>query len=371
MTEIAALMAEQEVEEELEEEEGEEEEDPGAALRHEAHLKAQEEHLARAWRLAALGCWDSAQTRMGVWDGTLQEVATDDELESDGSADAPSDESSEVSTEGSGGGAPDSSDEADSEEDGAAPAAGNANSDMVPSWRVEANENSPPKVLAAQQALFAAMGDAMSAEAERSGDVAGAVESFQMFAATALQRSPLNLSKPRGLRSPPEPRPWRSETGELLLTPRMAGSEAARFFAGASATEPDKARAAVARDAVADALAGMEAELEAEAATDEESETVISDGSDGEGETVVRTSEGNTYVTEQRLEILTAPGTAALAAAEKAAAAAAAEAARIAPLPMPPLKPPPKPPATPAATAAAAATGDLLSLPDDFPETPR
>ena len=365
-------MAEPEVEEELEEEEGEEEEDPGEALRAKARLKAQEEHLAQAWRLAKLGCWDSAQTRMGVWDGTLLEVATDDELASDGSEDAPSDESSEVSTEGSGGGAPDSSDDADSEEDDAAAAGGRpTNGDTLPSWRPEGSENSPPKVLAAQQALFAAVGDALSGEVERGGDVAGAVEQFQMFAATALQRSPLNLSKPRGLRSPPEPRPWRSETGELLLTPRMAGSEAARFFAGASATEPDKARAAVARDAVADALAGMEAELEAEAATDEESETVISDGSDGEGETVVRTSEGNTYVTEQRLEILTAPGTAALAAAEKAAAAAAAEAARIAPLPMPPLKPPPKPPATPAATAAAAATGDLLSLPDDFPETPR
>ena len=358
MTEIAALMAEQEVEEELEEEEGEEEEDPGAALRHEAHLKAQEEHLARAWRLAALGCWDSAQTRMGVWDGTLQEVATDDELESDGSADAPSDESSEVSTEGSGGGAPDSSDEADSEEDGAAPAAGNANSDMVPSWRVEANENSPPKVLAAQQALFAAMGDAMSAEAERSGDVAGAVESFQMFAATALQRSPLNLSKPRGLRSPHPPQPpWReSESGALLLTPRGAGSEAARFFAGASATEPDAARAAVARDAVAGAFAGMEtdalAKMEAEAATDEESETVISDGSDGESETVVRTIGGNTYITEQRLEIITAPGAAAMAAAVAATAAAA-------------------PAVAAAAASAAAATGDLLSLSNVSPRTPR
>ena len=352
-------MAEPEVEEELEEEEGEEEEDPGEALRAKARLKAQEEHLAQAWRLAKLGCWDSAQTRMGVWDGTLLEVATDDELASDGSEDAPSDESSEVSTEGSGGGAPDSSDDADSEEDEAAAAGGRpTNGDTLPSWRPEGSENSPPKVLAAQQALFAAVGDALSGEVERGGDVAGAVEQFQMFAATALQRSPLNLSKPRGLRSPQPPQPpWReSESGALLLTPRGAGSEAARFFAGASATEPDAARAAVARDAVAGAFAGMEtdalAKMEAEAATDEESETVISDGSDGESETVVRTIGGNTYITEQRLEIITAPGAAAMAAAVAATAAAA-------------------PAVAAAAASAAAATGDLLSLPNVSPRTPR
>ena len=352
-------MAEPEVEEELEEEEGEEEEDPGEALRAKARLKAQEEHLAQAWRLAKLGCWDSAQTRMGVWDGTLLEVATDDELASDGSEDAPSDESSEVSTEGSGGGAPDSSDDADSEEDEAAAAGGRpTNGDTLPSWRPEGSENSPPKVLAAQQALFAAVGDALSGEVERGGDVAGAVEQFQMFAATALQRSPLNLSKPRGLRSPHPPQPpWReSESGALLLTPRGAGSEAARFFAGASATEPDAARAAVARDAVAGAFAGMEtdalAKMEAEAATDEESETVISDGSDGESETVVRTIGGNTYITEQRLEIITAPGAAAMAAAVAATAAAA-------------------PAVAAAAASAAAATGDLLSLSNVSPRTPR
>ena len=352
-------MAEPEVEEELEEEEGEEEEDPGEALRAKARLKAQEEHLAQAWRLAKLGCWDSAQTRMGVWDGTLLEVATDDELASDGSEDVPSDESSEVSTEGSGGGAPDSSDDAESEEDEAAAAGGRpTNGDTVPSWRPEGSENSPPKVLAAQQALFAAVGDALSGEVERGGDVAGAVEQFQMFAATALQRSPLNLSKPRGLRSPQPPQPpWRdSDSGALLLTPRGAGSEAARFFAGASATEPDAARAAVARDAVAGAFAGMEtdalAKMEAEAATDDESETVISDGSDGESETVVRTSGGNTYITEQRLEIITAPGAAAMAAAVAATAAAA-------------------PAVAAAAASAAAATGDLLSLSNVSPRTPR
>jgi hypothetical protein len=351
-------MAEQEVEEELEEEEGGGgADDPGEALRAKAHLKAQQEHLAQAWRLAKLGCWDSAQTRMGVWDGTLLEVATDDELASDGSEDVPSDESSEVSTEGSGGGAPDSSDDADSEEDEAAAGGRPTNGDTVPSWRSEGSENSPPKILAAQQALFAAVGDALSGEVERGGDVAGAVEQFQMFAATALQRSPLNLSKPRGLRSPQPQLPWRdSESGALLLTPRGAGSEAARFFAGASATEPDAARAAATRDAVADAFAGMEADalakMEAEAATDDESEAVISDGSDGESDTVVRTSGGNTYITEQRLEIITAPGVAAAAAAAATAAAAA-------------------PAAAPAAAAAATATGDLLSLSNVSPRTPR
>ena len=114
MADLAEYMqrGEEEVVEEVEEEVVEEEEDPDEALR----AKAQEAHLAQAWRLAKLGCWDSAQTRLGVWDGTLLEVATDDELASDGSEDAPSDESSDVSTEGSAGGVP-SSDEADSEED--------------------------------------------------------------------------------------------------------------------------------------------------------------------------------------------------------------------------------------------------------------
>ena len=284
----------EEVVEEVEEEVVEEEEDPDEALR----AKAQEAHLAQAWRLAKLGCWDSAQTRLGVWDGTLLEVATDDELASDGSEDAPSDDSSDVSTEGSADGGAPSSDEADSEEDEA----------VAPSWRAEGSENSPPKVLAAQQALFAAVGEALSGEVERGGDVEEAVEEFQTFAATALERSPLNLAKPRGLLQPPRPSWPDSESGALLLTPRGAGSEAARFFAGASATEP-------------------------EAATDDESETLISGGSDGESDAVVRTSGGNTFITDQRLERSAAPGEApgrAAAAPVLAPAAAAAAAAAAA-----------------------------------------
>ena len=242
------MQREEEVVEEVEEEVvEEEEEDPDEALR----AKAQEAHLAQAWRLAKLGCWDSAQTRLGVWDGTLLEVATDDELASEGSEDAPSDESSDVSTEGSADGGAPLSDEADSEEDEAVAGGRPTDDDAAPSWRAEGSENSPPKVLAAQQALFAAVGEALSGEVERGGDVEEAVEEFQTFAATALERSPLNLAKPRGLLQPPRPSWPDSESGALLLTPRGAGSEAARFFAGASATEP-------------------------EAATDDESETLIS-----------------------------------------------------------------------------------------------
>ena len=72
-----------------------------------------------------------------------------------------------------------------------------------------------------------------------------------------------------------QPPPWRdSESGALLPLP-YASSEAARFFAGASAAEADAARAAVACVAMTEAPAGMEAEAD----TDERKETALSDGS--------------------------------------------------------------------------------------------
>ena len=218
--------------------------------------------LAQAWRLSQAGCWISAQQIMaGLPD---QEVTTDDDLE-DGAELPSDDEPSSVSTEGNVPAAEESSGEegeGESDED------------------VEEPTPSPARVAIAQASLFSAMGDALSVEVDRGTSASEAVERLESFAALALERSPLDLSKPRGLRAPlgpPPPPPWRDESGALVLPSPHASSEAARFFVGASAAEPAAADAAVARVAVAEAVAGMEAE----AATDDESETVLSDRSDG------------------------------------------------------------------------------------------
>ena len=146
------------------------------------------EHLAQAWRLAQLGCWDSAHTQMAALQE--QEVVTDDELAGDGSEDELSDEPSEVSTEGTvaGGSGAGSSSDADEEDE-------TNGGHKVPSWRAIDDEALPPNVARAQLALFAAVGDALSGEVERrrtgaTADVDGAVEQLQMFAeATACARS--------------------------------------------------------------------------------------------------------------------------------------------------------------------------------------
>ena len=99
-----------------------------------------------------------------------------------------------------------------------------------------------------QVALFSAVGDALAVEAEKGKDMAEAVERLSLIAEMALQRSPLDLKKPRGLRPrfKPEPPPWLSDEGQLR--PFALASEAERdafaragaFFGGHQAlVEPE------------------------------------------------------------------------------------------------------------------------------------